>query len=195
MDMEEAPLLGGMSSPEDEMVMDLFSAESEFVPENLPLKAPVPVKHEADEFHVFNDAYLGSADPREPLLPAFNGPLGGDCRSHVKVERLVDEDGDEETLGEFASLPELSPLEDAVLPAAAWQPQAYDLHFLSSLPTPHMSPAVGPPGAWAQEGAAHPGVPVIPVRPTSHSTPRAPALVETGDFLLPPGSFSCQSHP
>ncbi|KAB0404635.1 hypothetical protein E2I00_000643, partial [Balaenoptera physalus] len=66
----------------------------------------------------------------------------------------------------------------AVLPAAAWQPQAYDLHFLSSLPTPHTSPAVGPPGAWAQEGAAHPGVPVIPVRPTSHSNPRAPALVE-----------------
>lgn len=189
-DMEEAPLLGGMCSPEDEMVTDLFSAESQFVPENLPLKTPVSVKHEADEFHVFKDAYLGSADPKEPLLHAFNAPLDGDCKGKVKVELLVDENGDEETRGEFPSLPKLNPLEDAVLPAAQ-QPQAYNLYFLSSLLTPHRSPAVGPLGTWAREGAAHPGVRVIPVRSTSHSTPCTPALVGTGDFLLLPRFFSC----
>ncbi|XP_036717503.1 tesmin [Balaenoptera musculus] len=193
--MEEAPLLGGMSSPEDEMVTDLFSAESQFVPENLPLKAPVAVKHEADEFHVLNDAYLGSADPREALLPAFNAPLGGDCRSHVKVERLVDEDGDEETLGEYASLPELSPLEDAVLPAAAWQPQAYDLLFLSSLPTPHTSPAVGPPDAWAQEGAAHPGVPVIPVEIKEAGGTITSNNLEEATFQNPLAQESCCKFP
>ncbi|XP_059961220.1 tesmin [Mesoplodon densirostris] len=160
--MEEASLLGDMSSPEDEMVIDLFSAESQFVPETLPLKTPVAVTQESDEFHVFKDAYLGSADPEEPLLHAFNAPLGGDCEGKVKEELLEDEYEDEETLGENPSLPKLNPLEDAVLPAAQ-QPQAYNLYCLSSLLTPHRSPAVGPLGAWAREGAAHHGVLMIPV--------------------------------
>uniref|UniRef100_A0AC11DLD4 Testis expressed metallothionein like protein n=1 Tax=Ovis aries TaxID=9940 RepID=A0AC11DLD4_SHEEP len=160
--MEDAPLLGSMSSPEDEMVTDLFSAESQFVPENLPLKTPVAVKHEEDDFHVFKDAYLGPADPKEPLLHAFNPALGGDCQSKVKVELLVDENEDEGLLGEYSNLPELNPMEDAVLPAAP-QPQAYNVHFLSSLLTPHRSSAVVPLGAWARDGAAHPGVRVIPV--------------------------------
>uniref|UniRef100_A0A452UEU9 Testis expressed metallothionein like protein n=1 Tax=Ursus maritimus TaxID=29073 RepID=A0A452UEU9_URSMA len=132
--MEEAPLLGGMSSPEEEIVTDLFSAESPFASENLTLKPPVVVKHEEDEFHVFKDAYLSSADPKEPLLHAFNPPLH------------------EEMLPEYPSLPELSPLEDATLPVAP-QPQAYNVHFLSSLLAPHRSPAVVPLGAWAREGA------------------------------------------
>lgn len=163
MDMEEAPLLGGMSSPEEEIVTDLFSAESPFASENLTLKPPVVVKHEEDEFHVFKDAYLSSADPKEPLLHAFNPPLHVDCESQVKVELVVDDNDEEEMLPEYPSLPELSPLEDATLPVAP-QPQAYNVHFLSSLLAPHRSPAVVPLGAWAREGAAHPGVRMIPVR-------------------------------
>nr|XP_030689116.1 tesmin isoform X1 [Globicephala melas] len=192
--MEEAPLLGGMCSPEDEMVTDLFSAESQFVPENLPLKTPVSVKHEADEFHVFKDAYLGSADPKEPLLHAFNAPLDGDCKGKVKVELLVDENGDEETRGEFPSLPKLNPLEDAVLPAAQ-QPQAYNLYFLSSLLTPHRSPAVGPLGTWAREGAAHPGVRVIPVEIKEAGGTIASNNLEEATFQSLPAQESCCKFP
>lgn len=186
--MEDAPLLGSMSSPEDEMVTDLFSAESQFVPENLPLKTPVAIKHEEDDFHVFKDAYLGPADPKEPLLHAFNPALGGDCQSKVKVELLVDENEDEGLLGEYPNLPELNPLEDTVLSAP--QPQAYNVHFLSSLLTPHRSSAVVPLGAWARDGATHPGVRVIPVRSASHSSPCSSSPIEREDFYL---DFSCVS--
>uniref|UniRef100_A0A8C9JQG4 Testis expressed metallothionein like protein n=1 Tax=Panthera tigris altaica TaxID=74533 RepID=A0A8C9JQG4_PANTA len=84
--MEEAPLLGGMSSPE-EMVTDLFSADSPFVSENLTLRAPVVVKHEEGEFHMFQDAYLSPADPTEPLLHAFSPPLQADCETQGKAEQ------------------------------------------------------------------------------------------------------------
>ncbi|XP_006171309.1 tesmin isoform X2 [Tupaia chinensis] len=159
--MDEAPLLGGMSCPEDEMVTDLFSPESQFVSENMALKSAVVVKHEEDEFHVFKDAYLGADDAKEPLLHAFNPALGADCKSKVKVELLVDDD-QEEALGEYPGLQELQALDDAVLPAAP-QPQVYNVHFLSSLLTPHRSPTVVPLGAWARDGAANPGVRMIPV--------------------------------
>ncbi|XP_066110174.1 tesmin isoform X1 [Saccopteryx bilineata] len=159
--MEETPLLGGMSSPEDEMVPDLFSAGSPYVAESVPLTAPVAVKTEEDEFPVFKDPYLSPADPKEPLLHAFNPPLDVDGQNRAQAELLVDEH-EEGILGEFPSLPELDPLEAAVLPAAP-PPQAYNVHFLSSLLTPHRSPAVLPPGAWAREGAAHSAVRVIPV--------------------------------
>ncbi|XP_032215499.1 tesmin isoform X1 [Mustela erminea] len=181
--MEEAPLLGGMSGPEEEMVTDLFSAESPFVSENLALKTPVVVKHEEDEFHVFKDAYLSSADPKEPLLHAFNPPLHVDCDSQVKVELAVDGSDAEEMLPEYPSLPELSPLEDAALPVVAPQPQAYNVHFLSSLLAPHRSPAVVPLGAWAREGGAHPGVRVIPVRSMweTGAGPRSPGAEQRSE--------------
>lgn len=162
--MEEAPLLDGMSSPEDEIVPDLFSADRRFAPENMPLKAPVAVKAEEDEFRVFRDTYLGPADPREPLLHAFNPPLNAGCSNKATGEFLVDENDEEEMLRGYPSLPELNPLEDAALPAAPLPPPAYNVHFLSSLLTPHRNPAVVSLGAWAREGAAHPGVRVIPVR-------------------------------
>lgn len=165
--MDEAPLLGGVSGPEDEMVTDLFGAESQFVSENLPLKTAGAAKHEDDEFRVFKDAYLGAADPKEPLLPAFSPPLGGDGKNPGKGELRGDEAEAQDLLGEYPSLPELQPLEDAVLPAAPQPPPAYNVHFLSSLLAPHRSPAVVPLGAWAREGAAQPTVRVIPVRPTS----------------------------
>uniref|UniRef100_A0A2K5ZB56 Testis expressed metallothionein like protein n=1 Tax=Mandrillus leucophaeus TaxID=9568 RepID=A0A2K5ZB56_MANLE len=38
-----------------------------------------------------------------------------------------------------------------------------NVHFLSSLLPQHRSPAVLPLSAWVREGAAHPGVRVIPV--------------------------------
>ncbi|XP_003798345.1 tesmin [Otolemur garnettii] len=158
--MEEASLLGGVPSPEEEMVTELFSPESPFVSENLAPKPPAVVKHEEDEFHVFQDAYLGPAEPQEPLLHAFSPALGGDGAGKVKVELLVDASDEEEALGEYPGLPELTPLDDAALPAP--QP-AYNVHFLPSLLPPHRSPAVVPLGAWAREGAAHPGVRVIPV--------------------------------
>lgn len=175
--MEEATLLDGMSSPEDEIVQDLFGAESQFVSENMPLKAPVAVKAEEDEFHVLQDAYLSPVHPKEPLLHAFNPPLNVNCNNKDKVELLVDENEEEEMLGEYPSLPELNPLEDTVLPAAPpLPPPAYNVHFLSSLLTPHRSPAVVPLGTWAREGAAHPGVRVIPVR----------SMWEIGTVLLHP---------
>ncbi|XP_019668367.2 tesmin isoform X8 [Felis catus] len=158
--MEEAPLLGGMSSPE-EMVTDLFSADSPFVPDSLALRAPVVVKREEGEFHVFKDADLSPADPTEPCLHAFSPPLQADCETQGKAQ-LGGSDHAQEMLAEYPGLPDLSPLEDAVLPVAP-QPQAYNVHFLSSLLAPHRSPAVLPLGAWAREGAAHPGVRVIPV--------------------------------
>ncbi|XP_035119497.3 tesmin isoform X2 [Callithrix jacchus] len=158
--MEEGPLVGGLPSPVDVMVTELFNAESPFVSENIGLK--VPVKHQEDEFHVFKDAYLGPADPKEPLLHAFNAALGADCQGQVKAE-LPGADGDGgELLGEYAGIPELSPLEDvALLPAPP--PPTCNVHFLSSLLPPHRSSAVLPLGAWVREGAAHPGVRVFPV--------------------------------
>lgn len=191
--MEEAPLLGGMPGPEDEMVPDLFGADSRFVSENMTLKVPVRVKAEEDEFHVFKDPYLSPADPKEPLLHAFNPALNMDCENKVKVELLVDEN-EEEILGEFPSLPELDPLEDAVLPSAP--PQAYNVHFLSSLLAPHRSPAVVPLGAWALEGATHPGVRVIPVRAQGEvGTPFSPPRVLAHTTLPSTSVVLCLYHP
>ncbi|XP_050614146.1 tesmin isoform X3 [Macaca thibetana thibetana] len=158
--MEEGPLPGGLPSPEDAMVTELFSPESPFVSENIGLKAPV--KHEEDEFHVFKDAYLGPADPKEPLLHAFNPPLGADCKAQVKAKLAAGDSDGGDLLGEYPGIPELSALEDvALLPTP--QPPACNVHFLSSLLPPHRSPAVLPLSAWVREGAAHPGVRVIPV--------------------------------
>ncbi|XP_039696558.1 tesmin isoform X1 [Pteropus medius] len=193
--MEEAPLLGGMSSPEDEIVPDLFSAESRFVSENIQLKGPMVVKAEEDEFHVFPDAYLSPADPKEPLLHAFNPPLNVDCKNKVKVELLVDEN-EEEILGEYPSLPELNPLEDAVLPAAPPPPPpTYNVHFLSSLLTPHRSPAVVPLGTWAREGAAHPGVRVIPVELKEGGGTITSNNAEEATFQTPPAQESSCKFP
>nr|XP_025142637.1 tesmin isoform X6 [Bubalus bubalis] len=192
--MEDAPLLGSMSSPEDEMVTDLFSAESQFVPENLPLKTPVAVKHEEDDFHFFKDVYLGPADPKEPLLHAFNPALGGDCQSKVKVELLMDENEDEGLLGEYPNLPELNPLEDTVFSAAP-QPQAYNIHFLSSLLTPHRSSAFVPLGAWARDGAAHPGVRVIPVEIKEAGDSITSNNLDEATFQHPLAQESCCKFP
>nr|XP_051683839.1 tesmin isoform X1 [Oryctolagus cuniculus]XP_051683840.1 tesmin isoform X1 [Oryctolagus cuniculus]XP_051683841.1 tesmin isoform X1 [Oryctolagus cuniculus] len=153
--MEEAPLLGAMPSPEDEMVTDLFSPEGQFVP-------PAPVKHEEDEFHVFRDAYLSATEPQGPPLRALSPTLGADCPAKAQVELLVQDEDEEQLLGERPGLPDLHALEDAA-PLAAAQPHAYNVHFLSSLLASHRSPAVVPLGAWARDGAAHPGVRVIPV--------------------------------
>nr|KAF6468179.1 testis expressed metallothionein like protein [Rousettus aegyptiacus] len=193
--MEEAPLLGGMSGPEDEIVPDLFGAESRFVSENIQLKGPMVVKAEEDEFHVFPDAYLSPADPKEPLLHAFNPPLNVDCKNKVKVELLVDEN-EEEILGEYPSLPDLNPLEDAVLPAAPPPPPpAYNVHFLSSLLTPHRSPAVVPLGTWAREGAAHPGVRVIPVELKEGGGTLTSNNAEEATFQTPPAQESSCKFP
>ncbi|XP_036991115.2 tesmin [Artibeus jamaicensis] len=161
--MEEGALLGGMSSPEEAMVPDLFSADGGFAPENLPLKAAAVARAEGEEFRVLKDPYLSAADPKGPLLHAFNPPLSVDCKTKAEAQLLVEEN-EEEMLGEFPRLPGLDPLEDAVLPAAP-PPQAYNVHFLSPVRTAqqHGSPAVVPLGAWAREGAAHAGVRVIPV--------------------------------
>ncbi|XP_076971590.1 tesmin isoform X10 [Tamandua tetradactyla] len=160
--MDEAALLDGLSGPEDDVVTDLFSPDSQLVPENRTLKSPAAVKHEEDKFPVYKDAFLSSADPKEPLLHAFNPPLNVDCKNNVKVELLVDDNDEEQILGEYPGLPELNPLEDAALLSAP-PPPAYNVHFLSSLLTPHRSPAVVPLGAWAREGATHPGVRMIPL--------------------------------
>lgn len=162
--MKEGALLGGMSSPEETLVPDLFGADGGFVSENVPLKAAAVVRAEEEEFHVLKDPYLGAADPKGPLLHAFNPPLSVDCKAKAKAKaELLVEENEEEMLREFPRLPELDPLEDAVLPAAP-PPQAYNVHFLSPVRTPHASPAVVPLGSWAREGAAHAGVRVIPVR-------------------------------
>ncbi|XP_049748644.1 tesmin [Elephas maximus indicus] len=159
--MDEAPVFGGLCSPEDELVPDLFGAEGPFASENMVLQAPAAVQREGDQFHVFKDAYLSAADPKEPLLRALTSPPpGADCQAKVKVE-LEDERDDQEGLAEYPGLPELSPMEDALLARAP--PPAYNVHFLSSLLAPRRSPAVVPLGAWPREGAAHPGVRVIPV--------------------------------
>ena len=100
----------------------------------------------------------------------------------------MDENEDEGLLGEYPNLPELNPLEDTVFSAAP-QPQAYNIHFLSSLLTPHRSSAFVPLGAWARDGAAHPGVRVIPVRSASRNSPCSPSPIEREDFYL---DFSCQ---
>ncbi|XP_037373323.1 tesmin isoform X2 [Talpa occidentalis] len=191
--MDEAALLAGMPSPEDELVTELFGAESQFVSEHLALKTPVVVKREEDEFHVFKDAYLSPADPKEPLLPAFSPPLSVDCKSKVKVEFLGDEQ-EEELLGEYPGLPELNPLEDAVLPAVP-PPQAYNVHFLSSLLTPHRSPAVVPLGTWAREGAAHAGVRVIPVEIKDAGAPVPSNNPEEAAFQNPLAQEPCCKFP
>ncbi|XP_044537995.1 LOW QUALITY PROTEIN: tesmin [Gracilinanus agilis] len=166
-DLEDQPLLGGISSTEDEIVTEIFSQDSQFIPENINLKSAVISKHDDDEeFHSFKDAYFTAADPRETLLHSFNPPLNVDCNNKVKVERLVDENNEEEILEDYSSLPELNPLEETMLPSPSQlQPHAYNVHFLSSLRTQHRNPtSVLPLGAWAaREGAAHHNVRVIPV--------------------------------
>uniref|UniRef100_A0A8C3YEZ3 Testis expressed metallothionein like protein n=1 Tax=Catagonus wagneri TaxID=51154 RepID=A0A8C3YEZ3_9CETA len=193
--MDEAPLLGAMSSPGDEMVTDLFGAESQFVSENLPLKPAAAAEHADDELHAFKAAYLGSAAPKERLLRAFSPRLGGHREAQVQAELLVDEAEEQATLGEYPGLPELSALEDAVLPAAA-PPHACGVPFLSSLRTPHhRSPAVGPPGAWAREGAARPAVRVIPVEIKEAGAAITSNNLEEGTFQNPLTQESCSKFP
>ncbi|XP_036731784.2 tesmin isoform X1 [Manis pentadactyla] len=195
-DMEEAPLVGGMSSPEDEIATEIFRAGSPFASESVALMAPVVAKDEEDEFQVFKDAYLGSADPEGPLLHAFNPPLNVDCEGEVRVELLADGDEmeHEELPGGYPGLPGLHPLEDAVLPAAPQLP-AYDEHFLSSLLTLHRSPAVVPLSAWARDGAAHPGVRVIPVGMKEASGAPLSNDPEEGTFQNPPAQEPCFKFP
>uniref|UniRef100_A0A4X2MCD2 Testis expressed metallothionein like protein n=1 Tax=Vombatus ursinus TaxID=29139 RepID=A0A4X2MCD2_VOMUR len=136
-DLEDQPLLGGISSMEDEIVTEIFSQDSQFISENINLKSTVISKHEDDEdFHSFKDAYFAVADPGETLLPSFNAPLNAEC-------------------GSKTMLPSPSQL----------QPHAYNVHFLSSLRPQHRNPpSVLPVGTWAaREGAAHHNVRVIPV--------------------------------
>ncbi|XP_004441147.1 PREDICTED: tesmin [Ceratotherium simum simum] len=192
--MDEAPLLGGMPSPADEMVTDLFSAESPFVSETLALKGPEVAKREEDELRIFQDAYLGSAEPKEPLLHAFSPALGADCEGKGRAELLAGAKEDEQVLGEYPGLPELSPLEDAALPAAP-PPHAYSVHFVSSLLAPHRSPAVLPLGAWAREGAAHPGVRVIPVEIKEAGSTITSNNPEEATFQNPLAQESCCKFP
>lgn len=144
--MEEAPLLGAMSGPDDEMVTDLFCPERPFVPEGLALSPAVGVKLEQDELPVLGDAYLGAADPAEPLLRALSPPPGADCPGEVQAALL----------GDFPGLPELRAPEDAA-------PPAYSVHVLSSLLPAPRGPALVPLGA---------GVRVIPVRAAWGRAPR-----------------------
>ncbi|KAL2805717.1 tesmin isoform b [Daubentonia madagascariensis] len=158
--MEEAPLLGGMPGAEDEMATELFSPESPFVSGSGALEPPAVVKHEEDELPLFKDAYLSAAAPGPPLLRARDPPLGADGAGGARAELLAGA-GDAAARGERPGLPALAALDDAAPPAAP--PPARGVHFLSSLLPPHRGPAVVPLGAWAREGAAHPGVRVIPV--------------------------------
>ncbi|XP_031798452.1 tesmin isoform X1 [Sarcophilus harrisii] len=166
-DLEDQPLLGGISSTEDEIVTEIFSQDTQFISENINLKSAVISKHDDDEdFHSFKDSYFSAADPRETLLHSFNPPLNADCGGKVKVERLVDDNNEDEILEDYSGLPELNPLEETMLPSPSQlQPHAYNVHFLSSLRTQHRNPpSVLPLGAWAaREGAAHHNVRVIPV--------------------------------
>ncbi|XP_020824039.1 tesmin [Phascolarctos cinereus] len=166
-DLEDQPLLGGISSTEDEIVMEIFSQDSQFISDNINLKSTVISKHEEDEdFHSFKDAYFSVADPRETLLPSFNAPLNAECSSKVKVEHLADENNEDEILQDYSGLPELTPLEEAMLPSPTQlQSHTYNVHFLSSLRPQHRNPpSVLPLGAWAaREGVVHHNVQVIPV--------------------------------
>ncbi|XP_062951987.1 tesmin [Cynocephalus volans] len=146
--MEEAPLLGGMSGPDDDLVTELFSPESPFLSENVAPKAPAGAQYEDAEFPGFQDAYLGAAEPTEPLLRAFSPGLGADGKSEAKAELLADADDQG-----HPALPE----------PAGPQPPAFCLHLLSSLLTPYRGPNVVPLGTWARDGAAQAGVQVIPV--------------------------------
>uniref|UniRef100_A0A8C0W5M9 CRC domain-containing protein n=1 Tax=Castor canadensis TaxID=51338 RepID=A0A8C0W5M9_CASCN len=114
--MEEAPLLGAMPGPDDEMATELFSAERPFVPEGLAL-SPAGGEAEQDELPVLGDAYLGAADPGEPLLRALSPPPGAAGQGDVPAALL----------GDLAGLPELRAPEDAA------PPPAYSVHVLSSL--------------------------------------------------------------
>ncbi|XP_058518696.1 tesmin isoform X1 [Ochotona princeps] len=184
--MDEAPLLGAMPGPEEEMVSGLFGAEGQFVPENMALKPPAAIRHDEDEFHVLRDAYLCAAEPQGPLL-------GADGQAKVKVELLVEEQAEQPLLGEYPELPELHPLEDAALPAAP-PAHTYNLHFLSSLLAPHRSPAVLPLSAWARDGAA-PGVRVIPVEIKETGGTPASGNPEEARFPSPLPQEACCRFP
>ncbi|XP_007957484.1 tesmin-like, partial [Orycteropus afer afer] len=158
--MDDIPVLGALSSLEDEMGPDLFGANSQFTSENVVLKAPEAIKLEEDEFHVFKDPYLSDSEAKEPPLRALHAPLGADSKGAVKVELHGAEPDDQKVLVEHPGLPELSPVEDTLLPRAP--PAAYNVHFLSSLLAQHRSSSIVPLGAWPREGAPHSGLRVIP---------------------------------
>ncbi|XP_015358771.1 tesmin [Marmota marmota marmota] len=163
--MEEAPLLGAMSGPDDEMVTDLFCPERPFVPEGLALSPAVGVKLEQDELPVLGDAYLGAADPAEPLLRALSPPPGADCPGEVQAALL----------GDFPGLPELRAPEDAA-------PPAYSVHVLSSLLPAPRGPALVPLGA---------GVRVIPVEIKEGGGSVASDNPEEAAFQSPLAQESC----
>ncbi|XP_047374601.1 tesmin [Sciurus carolinensis] len=163
--MEEAPLLGAMSGPDDEMVTDLFCPERPFAPESLALSPAVGVKPEQDELPVLGDAYLGAADPAEPLLRALSPPPGADCPGEVQAALL----------GDYPGLPELRAPEDAA-------PPAYSVHVLSSLLPAQRGPALVPLGA---------GVRVIPVEIKEGGGSVTSSNPEDAAFQSPLAQESC----
>jgi hypothetical protein len=163
--MEEAPLLGAMPGPDDEMATELFSAERPFVPEGLALSPAVVVKSEQDELPVLGDAYLGAADPGEPLLRALSPPPGAAGQGDVPAALL----------GDLAGLPELRAPEDAA------PPPAYSVHVLSSLLPLGAGVRVIPVRAGPSRGpeSREP----IPQRGPARARPRPPPLGGHAPYL------------
>ncbi|KAM4845387.1 tesmin isoform 4-T4 [Thomomys bottae] len=164
--MEETALLGAMPGPDDEMVTELFSAERPFAPDGLALSPAVVVKAEQDELPVLADAYLGAADPVDPLLRALSPPPGADGPGDVPASLL----------GDLAGLPELRAADDAA------PPPAYSVHVLSSLLPAARGPALLPLAA---------GVRVIPVEIKEAGGTVASNNPEEAAFQNPLAQESC----
>ncbi|XP_048215680.1 tesmin [Perognathus longimembris pacificus] len=164
--MEETALLGAGPGPDDEMVTELFGAT-----DGLALSpAAVGKAAERDELPVLADAYLGAADPGDPLLRALSPAPGADGPADVPAALL----------GDLAGLPELR------APDEAAPPPAYSVHVLSSLLPAARGPALLPLPA---------GVRVIPVEIKEAGGAAASNGPEEAAFQPPLAQESCCKFP
>ncbi|XP_039389609.1 tesmin isoform X2 [Mauremys reevesii] len=162
--MENQTLLGGISSTEDGFITEIFRQNSPFRSENLNFENTVINKPGEEGFPSSQDRHLCTMAVGETLLDQFKYPLTIESQNtilKVKIQPLVEDNHDNEILGNYQKLQDLNPSEE---PKHIYPPShSYNVHFLSSLMMQHRNSNVLSLSTCPPEGTINQNVRMIPV--------------------------------
>ncbi|XP_050808824.1 tesmin-like [Gopherus flavomarginatus] len=165
--MENQTLLGGISSTEGGFITEIFSQNSPFSFEILNFENTVINKPGEEEFPSSQDRHLCTMAVGETLLDQFKYPLTIESQNTiltVKIHPLVEDNHDNEILGNYQKLQDLNPSEEAKHIYPPYPPShSYNVHFLSSLMMQHRNSNVLPLSTCPPEGTINQNVRMIPV--------------------------------
>ncbi|XP_032657461.2 tesmin [Chelonoidis abingdonii] len=165
--MENQTLLGGISSTEDGFITEIFSRNSPFSSENLNFENTAINKPGEEGFPSSQDRHLCTMAVGETLLDQFKYPLTVESQNtilKVKIQPLVEDNHDNEILGNYQKLQDLNPSEEAKHIYPPYPPShSYNVHFLSSLMMQHRNSNVLPLSTCPPEGTINQNVRMIPV--------------------------------